>query len=225
MKNIELLEKLNKIEENLKVYSKQETGMEKLKELIFDVKTEILKEDNKNLTSKQRLQYAMNWHKKMLKTPRKVLAYCCNDQIEDNQVITDGQFMVFLNNEDNLPLPHYTEMKDYKASYPNTSLIYARIKEDNEIKLDIKKIISLLKVNDEIICEYNGCKIGFDKNSFKNITTFLNIKDNSNIKLTLNPDAYNLNFIKNNGSKGILLIRKIHDASVTHDINEILIQE
>lgn len=223
MKNIELLEKLKDIAKLVKNYSSKDKGLEKLDDLILNVKGEILKESYEGKTPKQRIDYAIKWHKKQLKTNRPILAYSCKDQIKDYQIITDAQFMVFLNKDEELPIPHYTEYNNGKADYPKTLQLFKSIEYGEEIKLDIKKVNSLLKANNQIFTDYKGYKLIFDKECFNNLLVFLNIKDNNNVKVLINKQT--LIIVKDNNCKGLLCVGRGGAKESDTDFNELLIQE
>ena len=224
MKNVELLEKLKDIAVLVKEYSTKEKGYKKLDDLILKIKDDVLKENYEGKTPKQRINYALSWHKKMLKKQcRPVLAYCCKDQIKDYQVITDAQFMVFLNKDEELPIPHYTEYDNGKANYPNTLQLFKSIEYGEEIKLDIKKVNSLLKANNQIFTDYKGYKLIFDKEHFNDLLVFLNIKDNNNVKVLINKQT--LIIIKDNNCKGLLCVGRSGAKESDTDFNELLIQE
>ena len=225
MKNTDLLKQLKNIAKLMQDIGTREDAKNSINNLILDVERETLKEDYKGKTSKQRIDYAMKWHKRQLKTIRPILAYSCKDQIENYQVITDAYFLVFLNNDDELPISHYTEYMNGKVNYPNTLQLYKNVEKGEEIKLDIKKVVALLNVKEdnEIRTEYNGYKLIIDKKKFNELLVFMDVKDNSNVKILI--DNQVLKMIKNNGSKGMMVLGRTPLKENNTDFNELLIQE
>lgn len=223
MKNIELLEKLKDIAKLVKNYSSKDKGLEKLDDLILNVEGEILKESYEGKTPKQRIDYAIKWHKKQLKTNRPILAYSCKDQVEGYQVFTDCYFMIFLNENDFLPIPDYKEYANGKVNYPNTLQLYKSIECGEEIKLDIKKIQSLLKVKNEIYTSYKNNKLYFNKKRFDDLLVLLNVKNNDNIKILI--DNQILKFIKNDNNKAIMIVGAHSHTETNIDFEELLIHE
>ena len=223
MKNIELLEKLKDIAKLVKNYSSKDKELEKLDDLILNVEGEILKESYEGKTPKQRIDYAIKWHKKQLKTTRPILAYSCKDQVEGYQVFTDCYFMIFLNENDFLPIPDYKEYANGKVNFPNTLQLYKSIECGEEIKLDIKKIQSLLKIKNEIYTSYKNNKLYFNKKRFDDLLVLLNVKNNDNIKILI--DNQILKFIKNDNNKAIMIVGAHSQSEINIDFEELLIKE
>jgi uncharacterized protein (DUF1499 family) len=77
MKNEILLNKLQEIN-----YLKdKENAQQKINKIIEALKQEIIVEENKGFSTKQRLNYCLNYSKKLIAGSRAVLGYTCNDQI------------------------------------------------------------------------------------------------------------------------------------------------
>lgn len=165
MDNQKLLKALKKIKE-------EKIPMVKLEELIEEVQQEILVEECKGTSSKQRLNSIMNLHKKMINGLRPILAYVDNKQFEGLQAFTDSHFMVALDEVDKTPIPHY-EDAGYK-NYPSLQLLARKQNYVYGLKFTCKVewLLKQIKINDEIDLQKENENFNYILNS-KDLKTFL----------------------------------------------------
>lgn len=211
-----LIKELTAINAELKKSSSYSIEIEsqKIDLIITELKNDLLcNTTTMKSTAKQRLSKALSWHKKQLKACRPVLAYCKYDN-NNNQIITNGHFMVFLNETDHLKnIPDYTTSK---YQYPSTDILYDRNKKSfktlDNINLNITTLINMFKLHDVVyIKKDNKLLTGINKESFKDIITFLNINSNTDIKNINISDNYLMNIKTITESTGILCLLKTND--------------
>ena len=210
MKNETLLKELKCI--RFEIHEKESKNI-MLDELIEKIKMEMLIEDNKDLTSKQRLTKCLNHHKKMLKTTKPILAYCDNLQIEGKQIITDSFFLVALANEDILPIPSYKEKFD---KYPSVDYLLHKTKTNinDSIYVNVGKLMNYAKLDNFINIKINNKICCLNVDTLKTFITHLNVKNSDNIALHYNSKSCDLNnncyispfyIEKKNGTIGLIL--------------------
>lgn len=207
-----ILKKLYKINEN--------TNNVDLINLIKDLESELMIQDFKGASSKQRLTKAMNWHKAMLKKPRPALAYSAD--YKEYQAVTDSYMIAFMINEDKTAIPN---VNTTKMSYPNLELIDRRIQKmfDEGInmkdRIDLKVIYNLLKTKSNIVIKNQETNkmVGIDKQVFNNLVLFLNIKDFNNDIELITIDDFQMNIKMKSGTYGTLCFQRILNEN---EINE-----
>lgn len=222
MKNDVLLKKL----ENINLLETNEL----LANLIEEIKLEMFTEENKGLTTKQRINYCMNYHKKLDKKPKKVLAYTCNDQIEGKQVFTDSFFMVVLSNDDKLPIPDYKDIKGMKLNYPAVVNLIRHNNYSERYKTftcNVGKLLQYLKTEENLILKNNNdFNVALTYENFRNLITFMNFKNSDTITLharalenTTETTSVSPVYVKKeNGTEGIMLpVRVVGDYKTITD--------
>lgn len=191
-----------------------------LQELKLSLERALLIEEGSKTSTKQRVRFCLDYSKSRYMQKKPILQYTCQDQIENTQIFTDSYFMVFLKDDDKLPIPDYkSENKDWQ--YPNTKLYY---KSKNDIELsqynitfNINKIMNYFKLKDFITINTNikssfdyDIKVALDKDVFKRFYMFMNYKESENITLYFQKTTNNfvrqpLYAAKDNNSTGLLL--------------------
>lgn len=194
----------------------------KYNNLIEKIKLEIAAEENKTLTSKQRINFVNTFLKNRI-FERKPIFKCFDDtQIKEKAIFTDTYFLVALSQNDlaGLPLKNF---KDYKKENPHISEYptVTRIIDNNFEKLPFKLT---LKVNDilndikaagkpknhdydkGIIYNYDdNKKIGFGACEMKAFLTFMNFKPTDTITLYFKNNLTPAHTQNNNNSYGLIL--------------------
>lgn len=221
MKNTILLETLKEIN-LLKDREKMQLQIQKI---IETLKQEIVLEENKGLSSKQRLNYCLNFARKLQKGKRPVLGYTCNDQIKDKQVFCDSFFLVSLAETDQLPIADYKEAEN-KLNYPIVERIVVPSNYGvKSFNCNVGKLLQQLKANKEIhlFNEETGFNVLLGEENVKNFLTFMNYSSKDTITLyarTLENTTENTSLspvyaINKNGSYGIVLpIREYGDRNI-----------
>ena len=211
MNNTTLLEQLKQIN----YLSDKAKAQEKIEKLIAAIQQEIIVEDNKGLTTKQRLNYCMNVAKKLQNSTRPVLGYTCNNQIKDKQVFCNSFFLVALAEADRLPIADYTEAKT-KMSYPNVERIV--IPGNYGVKsftCNVGKLLNYFKAHKvlHLVNESTGFNVLLGEENVKDFVTFMNYNSKDTITLyartlenTTATTSLNPVYAENkNGSYGIVL--------------------
>lgn len=193
---------LEKIKNQLKIINRidLDESIIFIDSLILDFKNELMNSSNNKTTTKQRDNKIKSWFNKMSKTYRPGLAY--STKINDFQCLTDSYFMVALNE------PNYCNIADVsttKNNYPNLQPIFNNmiksLNNNKDLQLDINYILNALKLYDYVFIidheSFNGIDktttFIINKESFKNMITFLNISKNDDIKkATLCNDILNI---------------------------------
>lgn len=199
-----ILKKLYKISEN--------TNNVDLINLIKDLESELMIQDFKGASSKQRLTKAMNWHKAMLKKASSVLAY--SSDYKEYQAVTDSYMIAFMINEDKTTIPN---VNTTKMNYPNLELIDRRIQKmfnegiNMKDRIDLKVIYNLLKTKNSIAIKNQETNkmVGIDKQVFNNLVLFLNIKDFNNDIELITIDDFQMNIKTKTGTYGTLCFQRI----------------
>ena len=228
MKNEKMLEELKKVV----LLSEKEKIKTSLNVLIEKLQQEILVEENKNLSSKQRLNKCLNYHKKLLKSPRPILAYSCNDQIEDRQVFTNAYYLVALKTVDQLPIPDYKE-SNLKINFPDITRIFSASNyNEKTFTCNVGKLLNAFKSynNIHLLNEKTSFSACLSKENFELFILHLNYKNSDNITLyattyesphycdsTLRP-VYTKN---ENGSDGVILPIKYFDGYKTFNESDL----
>lgn len=194
----------------------------KYNNLIDKIKLEIAAEENKTLTSKQRINFVNTFLKGRI-FEKKPIFKCFDDtQIKDKAIFTDSYFLVALSKNDLAGLP-LINFKDFKKDNPHITE-YPKI--DKIIINDFEKLPYniTLKVNDilndikaagkpksniydtSIIYTYdNDKKIGFESNEMKAFLNFMNFKPNDTITLYFKNNYSPAHTQNNNNSYGLIL--------------------
>ena len=191
-----------------------------LKNLLED---NILLEEAKTFTSKQRFQKCMQYQKKLQKSQKPILAGVCEDQLEDIQVFTDSFFMVFLKGEEVLRgLKTYKDTAHKEAQYPNVKTFYKTKEEIKNLTYNITfninklnnyfKLHKNLTITTEIRSLYGeNIYMSLNKEVFDNFITFMDFKENENITLYFGGTeaktggVYSTVYAINNESSGLFL--------------------
>ena len=217
MNNTTTLKTLENIKTKLLTfnYYTVEAEIKQLDNLILDIKTEILNSTATG-TAKNRNKKVLSWHKKMLKTPRQVLAYA--GSFKDYQVITDSYFMAFLTDTDRVNIDNAT---DHKLSYPNVEMIYNKAFNNNlkTFNLDFNKTVNLFNLYDYIYLDFNehdnynaSIKLYkvIDKKVFNDLILFLNINNADDIE-SITAEKNQLHIKTTTGSLGILQFNRLYN--------------
>ena len=216
---------LDEVKRTLINYSTSQLSEEikALEELIQDFRLELFSQENKKTSNKARLTKALNWHKKMLKSPRPVLAY--SNDYKGYQAITDSYMIAFLVDDDKTTIPDY-QTSNVKYNYPSlegidNNIIKSFNNNTNLYKrLYINNINNLFKLNKTIYIKDNetGDIKGIDKTNFNNLMNFLNINSDDDIELiTLN--GFQLNIKTKSGSYGSLCLLR-YDESMNINLSD-----
>lgn len=203
MKNVELIKRLEVINESCNDYS--------ISVLIEELKKEVLVEDFKGLSTKQRINKCLKYSEKLSKK-RPVLAYTDNEQIKDHQVFTDSYFLVALNENDKLPIKDYKEI-DSKWTYPDIKLFdVSRMFYDNKtFKINVGTLLKHCKLHDyiELVNEKTDFITCVGTEVLEMFITFMNLKTSDEIVFKIRDAVKPILVEKENGSFGILMpIRK-----------------
>jgi hypothetical protein len=211
MKNEILLNKLQEIN-----YLKdKENAQQKINKIIEALKQEIIVEENKGFSTKQRLNYCLNYSKKLIAGSRAVLGYTCNDQIENKQVFCDSYFIAALAEKDKLPIADYTEAPT-KLNYPTvTRIIIQSNYGSKKFTCNVGKLLNYLKAHKmvHLVDEKTGFNVILGEENTKNFITFMNYSTKDNITLQvrtidrtdLAPSISPVYAENNNGSYGVVL--------------------
>lgn len=204
MKNAELIKRLEIINESCK---------DSLLDLLIDeLKREVLVEDFKGLSTKQRLNKCLNYSKKLVKKLRPVLAYADNEQINGYQVFTDSYFLVALNESDKLPIKDYKEI-DSKWTYPNIKWADTdrRFYDNKTFKINVGTLLKHCKLNKylELVNEKTDFLTCVGTEVLEMFITFMNLKTSDEIVFKIRDAVKPILVEKENGTFGILMpIRK-----------------
>lgn len=209
MKNVELIKRLEGINKSCEDYG--------ITVLIEELKQEVLVEDFKGFSTKQRLNKCLKYSEKLSKKLKPVLAYTDNEQISGYQVFTDSYFMVALNESDKLPIKDYKEVNE-KWTYPNVKWFdyNRRYYENKTFKCNIGTLLKHCKVDKhlELVNEKTDFLACVDTKMLELFITFMNIKSNEEITFKTMDALKPILVEKDNGSFGILMpIRKIGNIS------------
>lgn len=213
------------LNELLSITEKEKNGSLKLDsikyiDLIEKVKIEIAAEQNKDTTTKQRINFITNFIKKMSNSKPIFKTY--SEQIPGFKAFTDTYMMVLLKDLDfnglniqnsndfikenpNLKYPDITRIIDFKyKSYQN----YITLKV-NDILNDIKaagKPKNKYDFDKGIIYKYGeNQKIGFGACEMKAFLNFMNFKSSDEITLYFKGSHYPAFTQNKNGSIGLIL--------------------
>lgn len=203
---------LEAIKKSLSTINRYETeeAVKNIELMILDFKNELMNSSNNKTTTKQRDNKIKSWFNKMLKACRPALAY--STKINDYQCLTDSYFMVALDESNHCNI---ADVSTTKYNYPNLQPIFNNmiksLNNNKDLQLDINYILNALKLNDYVFIINHESFNGIDKTttfiinkeSFKNMLTFLNVSKNDDIKkATLCNDI--LNIETTTGSYGVL---------------------
>lgn len=209
---------------------------ESLQELKESLERALLVEEATKTTSKQRARFCLNYSKSRSMQRRPILQYTCQDQIENTQVFTDSFFMVFLKNNDILPIPDYKSInKDWV--YPDLTRLY-RSNQDitcsqYSIKLNINKILNYFKLKEALAIDIKQVSsfgynlvLGLSKDNFKRFVMFMNYKESEEITLYFNKTSNHeilqpLYAVNKNGSSGLILPCRVADNEETINIKDL----
>lgn len=190
-----------------------------LENIINEIEIDLLKAKCNDFNQKQRISFCLNYSKKLSTKNRPILAYTCNDQIENYQIFTDCQILVCLAEDDKLPIKDYKEIKELKgASYPNCLQIVNTSKINNDItfKCNVGLLLNALKVHKvvNLINTKTDYNYTFEYENFKRFINFMNINKSDNITLLGGNNFYSV-CKKNNGTLGIIMGVKSNDDNKT----------
>lgn len=195
--------------------------------LISDLQQEILSGDLKGTSSKQRIKKAMSYHKKLLKSTKKILAFTSDDALEGYQVFTDSYFMVALKGDDVLPIPDYKKANElyrndsklnpygyeFQKNYPDVSRIFPK----NFVCSFKLYAADLLKACDAYsIIHLKGSLVDLYLASdlLKQYITFMNYSSNDSIDFNFSGSNVRPLLSYHNESKGIILPIVINDKNI-----------
>lgn len=213
MKNETLLNelfKINSLAEKDKIKLSLDT-------LISKIQQEILVEENKNLSSKQRLNKCLNYHKKLLKSNKPILAYACNDQFDGKQAFCNSFYLTVLVDDDKLPIDDYTTKF---SNFPNlTRLVNKKDYAFKTFTCNVGKLMNAFKSYNIIQLVNDDFNAVLNRENFENFIYYMNFKNKDTITLYCN-EFEKRNFEetlkpvfteKKNGSFGIILPMKKND--------------
>jgi hypothetical protein len=133
--------------------------------------------------SKTRIKSCLTYAKHQC--PRQpIFQTTCNDQIEGYQVYTNTYMMVFLTDNDKLPIPDYKEAGYKEGSYPNVKSIvqFSKYNNENVDTYTASDLMALCKCNkDNLITTNKGYYVG--SNLMLNFLKFLNFNPKDNVVL------------------------------------------
>lgn len=214
MKNETLLKEL------LKINSLAEKDKIKLSldTLISKVQQEILVEENKNQSSKHRLNKCLSYHKKLLKSTKPFLAYACNDQFNGKQAFCNSFYLTVLCDDDKLPIDDYTSSEF--NNYPNLTRLFDRKKYGfKTFTCNVGKLMNAFKAHNIIQLVNDDFNAVLNRENFELFIYHLNYKNSDSI--TLYCDEFEKRIFeetlkpvfteKKNGSFGIILPMKKND--------------
>lgn len=204
MKNVELIKRLEGINKSCEDYG--------IAVLIEELKQEVLVEDFKGLSTKQRLNKCLKYSEKLSKKLRPVLAYTDNEQLNGYQVFTDSYFLVALTEEDKTPIKDYKEI-DGKWTYPNIKWADAdrRFYDNKTFKINVGTLLKHCKLNKylELVNEKTDFLTCVGTDVLEMFITFMNLKASDEIVFKIRDVVKPILVEKENGSFGILMpIRK-----------------
>lgn len=134
----------------------------------------------------------------------------CNDQIDGYQVYTNTYMIVFLTENDKLPIPDYKEAGYKEGSYPNVKNIvqFSKYNNENVDTYTASDLMALCKCNkDNLITTNKGYNVY--SNLMLNFLKFLNFNPKDNVVLQYTDSDSKLTpiYVVNSttGSYGIIL--------------------
>ena len=199
MKNEKLISILKEI-----LNAKEEEKNKDINNLIELLNHELLCEEFKGKSKKQRINFCMNLAKKVGK--KRPVLECCKYE-NGFQIYTDSFLMVHLKKDDQLPLKDY---KETNYNYPSLELIeknYNNLNFENVTIKNTKNFLQNLKTYKYLEIE-NKFILGFEV--FNNFVNFLNIDINKELNLKFLPKQRIIVIEKENGSKGLMLC--VHES-------------
>lgn len=221
MNNENLLKKIKNIKELNSSFDSREKIDSILNDLILDLENAIFNEDVKNTTTKTRNTFCINYHKKILKSPRPVLAYTKNNN--GIQTFCDSYFLVNLVEEDFTPI---ADVSTTQYIYPNTDCLIPRNLKEKTLKIKINELKKILKVYDIITFTYENEKIKLGKKNLINFINFMNYKNDEILELFINNSTkftkQPLYTKKENGTEGVIL--PVICESVDESIKEYVVE-
>ena len=166
--------------------------------------------DSNKTTSKQRLNYMLNYSKKLLKGRRPIFAYF-HPEKDGSQTFTDGYFLAQLRGNDRVD---FNIHNDEIGNYPRTSGLIPSSFSDKQ-KVDVKYILNASKSYEYIAIKLesgNYCVLATDL--LKKAFTFSNAS--GEVELKFNGMYKPVVFESNTGSTGVVLPIH-HDGDINSD--------
>lgn len=181
----------------------------KLMHLKNELEIEIQASNNKQFTSKERIKKIDSYFKKV-GAKRPVLG-CYTKQVEGFNSFTDTFFLVELKNEDFAGLT-LQDVAETEYRYPALDRVtWFNGMDSMELSVtfnvnDILKKMKLLKKDDVIkVINNKGYETIFGVEVLKMFIISMNLKNSDTITLKAKSDYYPFHYVKENGSRGIIL--------------------
>lgn len=215
MNNIILIKKLEGINKGVESFG--------LTQLIEELKQEVLVEDFKGLSNKQRLNKCLKYSEQISKKLRPVLAYTDNEQIKDHQVFCDSYFLVALTEEDKTPIKDYKEINN-KWSYPDIKWVDTdrRFYDNKTFKINVGTLLKHCKLNNhlELVNEKADFITYVDSKTLEMFITFMNLKASDEIVLKIRDVIKPILVEKENGTFGILMPIRKNENIIVKELHE-----
>lgn len=202
MNKIEIFNKLNAL--NTKINNFE------LNEIIESLKKDIMLDDIKNTSDRQRTKYCLSALKK--NTKHHINFNGCFIDENNNQMITDTYFLVNLVECDYINGFNKVGEIEEKA-FKNLKREFAlyRVYEYTPIKVNVKDVLNSVKMKEETICfsfvNDDGVKgiIYFNTQLLKDLIYFLNLQNEETFELLVKHPSMPAYIVKENGSWGLIL--------------------
>lgn len=201
MNKIEIFNKLNAL--NTKINNFE------LSELLETLKREIMLDDIKNTSDKQRTKYCLSALKK--NTKNHIVFNGCFVDDDNNQMITDTYFLVnlvecdYINGFNKVGEREEKAFKNLKRDFKLYSVY-----EYTPIKVNVKDVLNLVKMKEETISfsfvnddGVNGI-IYFNTQLLKDFIYFLNLQGEETFELLVKKPLMPAYVVKENGSWGLI---------------------
>lgn len=183
----------------------------KLMHLKNELEIEIQASNNKQFTSKERIKKIDTYFNKLKNGRRPVFGYYTTS-VEGYKSFTDSYFLVELKDEDFNGLT-LQDVAETKYNYPALDRVtWFSGMDSMELSVtfnvnDILKKMKLLKKKDDVIKVINnkGYETIFGVEVLKMFIISMNLKNSDTITLKAKSDYYPFHYVKENGSRGIIL--------------------